>query len=114
MTASSRSQITVHERVRPEDLVLFAASIALVIALPWMLVSAGSEPVEYRDHRSGGGMTAPAWVGVLTFVVPFLVWPGMKAWNLFARPPAATVGPGGIRLYDDVGGLYARKRAKTV
>lgn len=114
MTASSRSETAVRERPRIQDLVLFAFSIALLVALPWMLVSAGNEPVEYRDQRTATDTTAPAWIGVLWLVVPFLVWPGMKAWNLLAKHAAATLGPGGFRLYDDIGGLYARKNAKKV
>lgn len=113
MSAQSRNATAVHERPRPHDLVLLLLTVALLAAIPWMLVSAGSEPVEYRDQRTQTDVTVPAWLGLLAFVVPFLVWPGMKAWNLLARPAAATLGPGGIRLYDDVGGLYARKRVKA-
>lgn len=114
MAASSRSETAVPDRLRIHDLVLFILTLALLAALPWMLMSAGSEPVEYRDQRTLNDVTVPAWLGLLAFVVPFLVWPGMKAWYLLQRPAAATLGPGGIRLYDDVGGLYARKDAKTV
>ncbi|MCD0447267.1 hypothetical protein LO763_26995 [Glycomyces sp. A-F 0318] len=107
---ASRNEVTVHERPRPHDLVLFAVVLALLVALPWMLVSAGSEPVDHRDQYTRTNMTVPAWLGILALIVPFLVWPGMKAWNLLARPAAATLGPGGIRLYDDTRGTYARSK----
>jgi hypothetical protein len=113
MAAASRSETAVHDRLRIHDLVLFVLTLALLAALPWMLASAGSEPVEY-DQRTLDDVTVPAWLGLLMFVVPFLVWPGMKAWYLLQKPAAATLGPGGIRLYDDLGGLYARKEARTV
>ncbi|GAA2136584.1 hypothetical protein [Glycomyces algeriensis] len=114
MRPGSRSQTAVHDRLRPHDLALFVVALALVVALPWMLMSAGSEPVEYRDQRTGSETTVPAWAGVLWFVIPFLVWPAMKAWNLIRKPAAATLGPGGIRLYREVGGLYARDNGKKV
>ncbi|MQM24608.1 hypothetical protein [Glycomyces albidus] len=110
----SREETAVADRLRPHDLVLFAVAIALVAALPWMLASAGSEPVEYRDHQTGQDRTAPAWVGVLVFAVPLLAWSAMKAWNLFAGPAAATLGPGGLRLYEEVGGLYLRRDVPDV
>lgn len=113
MSAHSRSETAVHERIRPHDLVLFLVTLALLAVLPWMLVSAGGEPVEYTDQRTHTNVTVPNWIGLLAFLVPFLVWPGMKAWNLLAKPAAVTLGPGGIRLYDDVNGLYARKRVKA-
>ncbi|WP_205324539.1 hypothetical protein [Glycomyces sp. YM15] len=114
MSAHSRSETAVHERIRPCDLALFLVTFAFLVALPWMLVSAGSEPAEYRDQRSNTTFTVPDWLGLLAFFVPFLVWPGMKAWNLLAKPAAATLGPGGMRLYDDIRGSYAREGRKTV
>ncbi|MEU6860182.1 hypothetical protein AB0B28_15070 [Glycomyces sp. NPDC046736] len=114
MKAGSRSQSAVHERIRPQDAVLFLVTAALLVALPWMLVSAGSEPVEYRDQRTLTDVTVPAWSGLLAFVIPFLVWPGMKAWYLLKKPAAAKLGPGGMRLFDDFSGLYLRQGAKKV
>ncbi|MDA1358316.1 hypothetical protein O1R50_01715 [Glycomyces luteolus] len=101
------------ERVRVRDLVLFAVAAVAVVATPWMLVSAGSDPVAYRDSR-GLDTEAPAWMGVLVYLVPLLGWSGMKAYHLLRRPAAAIVGPDGIRLFADVGGLYMRAEAPRV
>jgi hypothetical protein len=110
----SREETAVADRLRPHDLVLFVVALVLVATLPWMLASAGSGPVEYRDHQTGQDRTAPAWVGVLVFAVPFLAWTGMKACNLLAKPAAATLGPGGLRLYEEIGGLYMRRDTPDV
>ncbi|WP_344484297.1 hypothetical protein [Glycomyces endophyticus] len=102
------------DTLRTHDLVVIVLAIALIALLPWLLASAGSEPAEYRDHRTGRDMTAPAWVGVLVFALPFVVWAGMKAWNRAAKPTAATVGPGGVRLHREIAGLYLRGETPAV
>ncbi|MCC3765058.1 hypothetical protein K3N28_18525 [Glycomyces sp. TRM65418] len=102
------AEVTVSERVRPQDLILFAITAVAVVATPWMLMSAGSEPVFYRDSR-GVDTEAPAWMGVLVYLVPLLGWSGIKAFYLLKSPTAAVIGPDGVRLFDEgVGGLYLR------
>ncbi|MCD0445740.1 hypothetical protein LO763_19205 [Glycomyces sp. A-F 0318] len=114
MTSHAAHETAVVERVRPRDLVLFAVTAALLVALPWMLVSAGSEPVSYRDSQ-GMDAEAPAWVGVLVLFVPLLGWSGLKAFHLLRGPAAAVVGPGGIKLFPEaVGGLYLRDEEPDV
>jgi len=101
-------EVVVTERVRPRDLVLFTITAAAVIATPWMMISAGTEMVSYRDSN-GADNEAPAWMGPLIFVLPLLVWSWLKLRHLVRRPVAATAGPGGIRLFaEDGGGMYAR------
>jgi hypothetical protein len=100
--------VTVAERVRPRDVVLFAITVALLAAAPWMMISAGTEPVEYRD-ANGLESRAPAWLGVLVPLVPLLCWSGFKAHHLLRRPTAAAVGPEGVRLYSEgIAGGYMR------
>lgn len=108
MTPPTAHAVSVAERVRPQDLVLFAISAVAVAAAPWMLMSAGSEPVTYRDAQ-GNDSEAPAWVGVLVVLVPLLGWAGLKLFHLLQRPAAAVVGPDGIRMFDEgLDGLYLR------
>ncbi|GAA2286545.1 hypothetical protein GCM10009853_047110 [Glycomyces scopariae] len=110
----SREESAVSDTLRAHDLVIIVLAVALLAVLPWLLASAGSEPADYRDHRTGRDMTAPAWVGVLVFALPFIVWAAMKAWNRAAKPVAATVGPGGVRLFPEIGGLYLRGETPAV
>lgn len=106
--AAGPGEVTVTERVRARDLVLFAITAVAIVAAPWMLMSAGSEPVPYENSQ-GADAEAPAWVGVLVFLVPLLGWSGIKAYYLLKHPAAAIVGPDGIRLFDEGGGgLYLR------
>ena len=102
------AEVAVTERVRPRDLVLFAITAVAVAAAPWMMISAGTEMVAYRDSN-GADSEAPAWMGPLIFVLPLLVWSWLKLRHLVRSPVAAVVGPGGIRLFaEDGNGLYAR------
>lgn len=112
--ALAEGEVAVTERVRPHDLVLFAIALALVVFTPWMLVSAGSELVLYRNEQ-GLEVETPAWVGVLMLLVPFLGWAAVKAYHLLRRPVAAVVGPGGVRLHaESVSGLYLRDEEPSV
>ncbi|SDE16400.1 hypothetical protein [Glycomyces harbinensis] len=111
---SDAGEVAVIERVRPRDVVLFAITAAALAAAPWMLISAGSDPVAYRN-ATGGDSEAPIWLGVVVPLVPLLVWSGIKAYHLTRRPVAAIAGPGGIRLFsEDSGGMYARFREPDV
>ncbi|THV23533.1 hypothetical protein [Glycomyces paridis] len=111
---SAEHEVAVAERARVRDVVLFAVTAVAVAATPWMLVSAGSDPVYYRDSR-GLDTEAPAWAGVLVYLVPLLAWSGAKLFHLLRSPAAAVVGPGGIRLYGEaIGGLYLRKEEVRV
>jgi hypothetical protein len=111
---SDAGEIAVTERVRPRDVVLFAITAAALAAAPWMLISAGSEPVAYRNS-TGGDSEASTWLGVLVPLVPLLAWAGIKAYHLTRRSVAAIAGPGGIRLFsEDFGGMYARFREPDV
>lgn len=113
-SAPADGEVTVTERVRPHDLVLFAVAIALLVAVPWMLMSAGSDPVSYRDAQ-GTDTEMPSWLGLLVLIIPFLAWPAMKAYHLVRAPAAAIVGPRGIRLYSEgLGGLYMRLEEPSV
>jgi hypothetical protein len=106
-------EVAVAERVRPRDLVLFAVTAAAIVATPWVLTSAGSDPIAYRDSR-GLDTEAPAWTGVLVYLVPFLAWSGMKAFHLLRRPAAAIVAPNRIRLFPEIAGLYMRAETPRV
>jgi hypothetical protein len=113
-SAASPGEITVPERVRARDLVLFAITSVALLATPWMLVSAGSEPVFYEDSQ-GHETEMPAWVGVLVYLIPLLAWSGLKVYHLLENPAVAVAGPDGIRLFGEVGGgLYARKDEPVV
>jgi hypothetical protein len=116
MTPPSSAQdgeVTVAERVRTRDLVLFTITALALVATPSILMSAGSEPIAYRDSR-GLDTEAPAWMGILVYLGPLLAWSGMKAYHLLKRPAAAIVGPDRIRLFADIGGLYMRSEAPRV
>jgi hypothetical protein len=106
-------EVAVAERVRPRDLLLFAITAVAIAATPWMLTSAGSDPIAYRDSR-GLDTEAPAWMGVLVYLVPFLAWSGMKAFHLLQRPAAAIIDPDRIRLFPEIGGLYLRAETPRV
>lgn len=109
------SQVAVAERLRPFDLALFTVTAAVLAATPRMLIDAGTETVEYRDHQTGRDLEGPAWMGVLVFVLPLLAWAGAKAYHLLARPAAAVLDPRGVRLYPEgAGGLYARSDTPAV
>lgn len=79
-------EITVAERVRPRDVLLFAITLAALAAAPWAMMSAGSDLVTYQNS-SGTDSEAPAWMGVLV-------------------PPRAAAG-----VVGDQGVLPARRRA---
>jgi hypothetical protein len=111
--SASNHAVPVPERVRVRDLVLFACTAVAIAATPWMLTSAGSDPIAYRDSR-GLDTEAPAWMGVLVYLVPLLAWSGMKAYHLLRRPAAAVLEPGRIRLYPEIGGLYLRSETPRV
>jgi hypothetical protein len=112
--AAHASAVTVTERVRARDLVLFAITALVVAALPWMLVSAGSEPVSYQDSQ-GQDTDMPAWLGVLILLAPLLGWSGIKVYHLLKNQAAAVIGPSGIRLYiEGFGGMYLRQENPIV
>ncbi|MCH7230536.1 hypothetical protein L0U85_06665 [Glycomyces sp. L485] len=117
MTRSSdvrEFEVAVADRLRTRDLVLFAIAVAALVAAPWMMIGAGSDPVSYRD-ASGFEKETPAWMGVPILLAPLLGWSGIKAYHLLRRPAAAIVGPDGIRLYPEgLHGLYMRMTVPVV